>query len=482
MSDLLNQYIIDRQGTVYIGIKNIDNRFCYYISALQRLHSSPTLTRLLQNEPCRQEQPINLLNPLKMYAKITTDNVQEVFDMMRTELQNTLPHLSENLQYGGNPDHILIVLMLPVIQIAYGIDVVRRVMQELYVNPNRLKFLLYDDTRLHNFDITTDPHANQMLKKSFGEIQTALQHDILQPSSAFQFNVSTMSIMFKDSTGMRSKYNGHAVNIILGQNEHHDFGLYILDDSVGISSFTDFLQNHRERIGYWELKDSTDEVLQMIEQVPGINVDKRLHRDVINIAEVSGVMSGGHNESQNTIRPKDDSYVEEVVNACEWYPFTAVKDRVVNETAPVQEIYGDLGGTISGTTSTPIPTSVPQPSLMTIAGGAHISSVPWHLKIYNQLFTTINKLLLALILILVIIIVVIICVQRYNLKKHNRKIEMYKSKYTELTKKNDELSKRLVKPKPEVAVVLNNPKSDIKPETFKFPQPIGRMNLRYSLK
>ena len=38
-----NQYVKDTIGNIYIGLNNHDRKYCWYISALQRLHSSKSL-------------------------------------------------------------------------------------------------------------------------------------------------------------------------------------------------------------------------------------------------------------------------------------------------------------------------------------------------------------------------------------------------------------------------------------------------------
>ena len=44
------QTVTDRDKIVYKPLYNYYSSFCYYISAIHRLHSSPTLNKLIQEE------------------------------------------------------------------------------------------------------------------------------------------------------------------------------------------------------------------------------------------------------------------------------------------------------------------------------------------------------------------------------------------------------------------------------------------------
>ena len=45
--EIQNDYVVDRNGTIYIGLHNYYNSFCYYISSIQCLHSSKKLNTIL---------------------------------------------------------------------------------------------------------------------------------------------------------------------------------------------------------------------------------------------------------------------------------------------------------------------------------------------------------------------------------------------------------------------------------------------------
>ena len=533
---MINQYVKDNQGTVYIGIKNVDNRFCYYISAIQRLHSSATLSQALQSfnggassNSDKYSKYRIILKPLEIYSRINVDpkykinNIQEIYNELETELITTTNNLSDKLQHGGNPDHVLIALFLPAIYNVFGLDVVKKVIHELYINPNRLNFLLYDNSRIHDFELTNDTSLNNELYNGFGELQKALKNEPLNNSnSKFDFRISTMSIMFKDMYGQQSKYNGHAINLVKGVNDEGVADLYIIDDSVGISAFKIYLDRHENRIGYWEVKDATDELLQELTKNDKIDIDKRLHRDVINIKN-SNNLSGGYSDSDSD--SEDESikrYKEEIVNECSWCPFVSVKDT--KEGKYNQEIYGVIGGSLSG--SEKISRNADSDDKCDkcdkcedkkhedhedhedhkdhedhedkFKGGADEikDKTPLKIKLYNEFQKPMNKYLSYTIGILIIVIIITLIIRRRNIQKTKKKIETYITKIKDTRKKNIELATQIVKtrqqiekPKKEVELILkagqkqkyempsSRQKTDFFQPKMPFHQlPIGRFN------
>jgi hypothetical protein len=523
---MINQYIIDSDGIVYIGIKNVDNRFCYYISALQRLHSSLTLTQSLQNiqNNSKFERYRIILKPLEIYSKIRIDNkykinnVQEVYNELETELINTTNNLSDKLQHGGNPDHVLISLFLPAIYNVFGLNVVKNTIHELYINPNRLNFLLYDNSRIHDFELTKDNSLNDELYNGFGELQKALKDEPLEGGNKpFNFKISTMSIMFKDMYGQQSKYNGHALNIIKGTNDEGVNDLYIIDDSVGISPFQIYLERHANRIGYWEVKDATDKLLQELQGYKGIDIDKRLHRDVINIVNSNNSnLNGGDSENDDSENDENiKQYKEEIVNDCNWCPFVSVKD--VNENSKnKQEIYGVIGGSLNSNLDKNLDKNENEDKNKNLdknenknedlnkdkdenldkdenqnqnvnsnenKNESKLSKFKQYIiQHYN---TPLNKYLSYGIIILIIIIIVSLIVRRKNVKKNRKKIETYINKIKDVRQKNINLATQIIKtkesiekPKKEVEMILKA--GDKNNKKYEMPSSRDKMDFFHS--
>lgn len=498
-SNAINQYIIDTNGTMYIGLFNIDNRFCYYISALQRLHSSKTLNKILQsslniitnpNDLQRINPEHLLLLPLRIYADIDNknlDKVKQIHDNIANVLSITVKMFNDNMQHGGNPDHVLMSLMIPTLHIYLkNPETLKQIVSELYINPNRLNHLLYSKGREYDFKITNNENYNKALYNAFNEVAKIFENVGIKSDKLFNFNCSTMAIMFKDETGLNSTYNGHAINLVYGSSDTSQApNLYIIDDSVGISAFQNFIERHRNRIGYFEIKDATDKILQLIKNVNGVDIDKRLHRDVINVN--GSVLSGGSNSKH-----------EEIVNECNWYPFVEVKDVPDENAESSQEIYGEIGAKIENVnygnindindfnnndsnfnqsiinenTNQNFDQSVintNQNINQNMLGG---DVVPLRIKILNQMKTKLNKYI-SIAIIISIIIIIIIMVIRYNtVKNYNSKIESYKKKTDKISKDNEKLKSKArsivseIQKKKKADIV--EPSTEIKKDTFTF--------------
>lgn len=446
----INQYVKDMQGTIYIGLFNVENRFCYYISALQRLHSSPTLNRLLKNSNLNEAYIRDLLlQPLKIYADINLNNFKQIHDSVANCLSKTIQKFKDTMQSGGQPDHVLICLMLPTIYLLMNNNktddiegILKQIVKELYINPNRLNHLLYSLNRENDFNITIDDNYNRSLKNAHTTISKIFENIGIQDDNKFKFNCSTMSIMFKDETGKTSKYNGHAVNVVYGSSDTANAPkLYVIDDSVGISSFDNFIDRHRNRIGYVEIKDATDETLKLIKSTNGVDVDKRLHRDVINVN--SSGMIGGNIEKH-----------EEIVSECNWYPSVEVKDVNVMEGGNTQEIFGEIGAKINVNESKDFEAGNAEPFETFEVGGVEgvdtakaegvegvepkaedVTKVVEPKKILNKL----NKILICVIVIIIVIIIIILIIRFNIVKKHKLKIESFNKKIETMTNKNEKL-------------------------------------------
>jgi len=499
---MINQYVIDSRNVVYIGIKNVDNRFCYYIAAIQRLHSSQSLSQALKSIP--DPKYVIILKPLEIYSRIRIDpkyhinNTQEIYNQLETQLITTTNNLSDKLQHGGNPDHVLITLFLPAIYKMYGLTIAKNVIHELYINPNRLNFLLYDNARIHDFELTKNDTLNKELEASFEELQKALRNEPLS-NGKFEFRVSTMSIMFKDIYGSQSNYNGHAINLVKGVNDEGRPDLYVIDDSVGISPLQIFLDRHKNRIGYWEIKDATDELLQEIGRIPEIDIDKRLHRDVLNVKSSPG-MSGGDVNSEKLNEESDaiKKYEEEIVNECAWSPFVSVRDVKLGPKSERQEIYGIIGGTINSNSNSQFQSSMEggashdsqnsseekmeepsSDSIQTLDQTDDSLKENWRARLTREYHEfTINKYLTFAIIGLIIIIIITLTSRRKKTEKTRKRIETYIEKIKDTRKKNAELAVSIYKakqvmeqPKKEVAAILHsgNKEATISPLKSKEP-------------
>ena len=443
----MNQYIIDDNNNIYIGLFNVENKFCYYISALQRLHSSKTLNERLISQP-----PNNyLLKPLASYAKLKSTDEQtlkSIHDEIYNNLNSSIKNLSENLQNGGNPDHVLMCLMLPCISLEYGLEILKPIVKELYINPDRLNHLLYSFGRESDFNLTNSQELNSELKQEYIKMANAFKNTGIANDNSFKFNISTMAIMFKDENNDVSKYAGHAINLILGRNEQNERDIYVIDDSVNISTFKQFIERHRNRIGYFEIKDATDEILKLMSNTRGISIDKRLHRDVINVSNDSS-MSGG-----------DSGKVENVkINECTWYPIVEVKrEKILGGSSETHEIIGEIGGTVASELPIAQDNEISQIGGSSIEnekvqsaqiGGSEIPKISTSTQIFKQSYINsfkskftelfVRKILIVICSLLSIILIILI-IKRYS---EYKKLKNLTEKNEKLQAKNNMLNEKI---------------------------------------
>lgn len=323
------QYLRDRNQTIYIGLYNTCNSFCYYISAIQRLHSSTTLNKVLSFESCLKHslESISLklssnditltsndiidliISPLIYYARLNVNNIDklnETHQLIKNNIEELIGYFDVTMLNGGNPDNILVTFLIPVLYLKFqlesqlkfnDIDLIKQIIKEINFNPSRLAKLIYAYNNRYNFKVLRDNKVNSRIEQSYNDLIRQLDVNMLYKDYSIQFNVTTISIYLQDVNGNNSNYAGHAVNLVYGYSDDsfnetdskelclrqesklNTLGLYVIDDSTMIIPLKTYIQTHIDRIKYFEIQDVTDEVLKLISDYCEVN--KRLHRDVI---------------------------------------------------------------------------------------------------------------------------------------------------------------------------------------------------------
>lgn len=278
-------YVKDRNGTIYIGIQNFYNSFCYYISTVQRLHSSITLNNLLL-KPCEDvpKYALKIIEILKVYAKITEENIEQIYKEMNN-FQNVIEKiLHQKMKNGGNPDEVLKCLFLPIIFTMYPRDFCN-ILNEIRYNPIHIsKSKLMIDSK---FELTNDEKFNNWLKNSYDKMESSLKDFVIKN---YNFNITTMSIMIRDENGNINEHGGHAVNLVRGYD-----GIYIIDDNVNIRDINNYIQNVRNSIKQIELTDIDDETINILKNsCSGFDVNKRIYRVIItpNVTQSLNMIGG----------------------------------------------------------------------------------------------------------------------------------------------------------------------------------------------
>lgn len=299
------QSLQDRNQTIYIGLYNTCNSFCYYISAIQRLHSSTTLNqRLLSFNSCfnqnlqlnniNQTKTLNnyntqldlIISPLFYYSKLTNLNqtnynqFKETHELIKNKIEELINYFDVSMLNGGNPDDVLVTFLIPVLYLKFNdLSLIKQIIREINFNPSRLAKLLYSYNNRCSFKVLRDNELNHRIESSYKSLVKQLDVNNLYKDYSIQFNISTIAVYLQDVNGNDSKYAGHAINLVYGYFDTESLDLYVIDDSVMIIPLKTYIQTHIDRIKYFEIQDATDEVLQLISKYCEVN--KRLHRDVI---------------------------------------------------------------------------------------------------------------------------------------------------------------------------------------------------------
>ena len=273
------QTVTDRDKIVYKPLYNYYSSFCYYISAIHRLHSSPTLNKLIQEEK-HNLSPIatQLLYLLVNYDECaSTKPCQEFTNVIRKVMTSKLKH-------GGDPQGIITTLFIPLLHQSFPehtIQILKEINLPLKHFNNNL-----DKT---DFDYTVDKSFNDSLYDTYQEILKLNCDFGLQ-----KFKIATLSIFFSDIYSRASTNSGHAVTLV--QDEKNDF--YVIDDAHVVLPVKTYLSYIKNSIYEMEIRDMDDNSIKHLIEVLGPNykVDRRIYR--IKIKPVMS-MCGGNGKSFN---------------------------------------------------------------------------------------------------------------------------------------------------------------------------------------
>ena len=119
------EYVKTKNGTHHITLVNYDNSFCYWISVLQRLHSSPTLNKRVieyfSSNPDPNKIETILLKPVYSYAQLentslTKDDILKVYQEIINFMSEYIPQIvSDNAKHGYVPHYLLNDYSCPII-------------------------------------------------------------------------------------------------------------------------------------------------------------------------------------------------------------------------------------------------------------------------------------------------------------------------------------------------------------------------------
>ena len=294
--DSIKSFVCDYEDNIYIGIKNFYNSFCYYITAIQRLHSSKTLkehldemfkldnteTHIVKNEAILSEEIFSIL---KTYNKINMNNFKEISEEIEKYKDEViLPKFSDDMKSGGDPQLMLTRLFLPIIFHYTKPTIFIQILKELNFSKCHFSNTFYHDNEFNILKPDQYSTYNNALKEWYNDTIKYLndpKNDFNQQTFVSDFKVSTLCLFFSDvyDRDKKSSFSGHAVTIVLG----NDNIFYVIDDNVNILPFIEYIKLQQTHICEMEIKDLTDDAIEMLSQIDLIqlNVNMRYYRTTI---------------------------------------------------------------------------------------------------------------------------------------------------------------------------------------------------------
>ena len=279
-------------------IYNYFNSFCYYISTIQRLKSSPTLCK-------RLEKDVDKLTPLDknvLWLLINYDKVE--IEKEQQEFSNIIRYkLSNQMKYGNCPYKLLTQLFAPII-FKFFRDDFEKILNELNLHHKQFKNVVSEE----DFVFTTNDNYNKRIYKDYCEMMNTPFNVKLT-----RFKVGVMCIFFTDVYARHknnkhepSRSSGHAVTIALSTDDK----FYVLDDSHMLVLFDTYLEFILDTVYEIELKDISDEsidlLIDQVEDNPNLKnkfiFDKRIYRFVIKRKQDNSLLGGG--EEENSVADK----------------------------------------------------------------------------------------------------------------------------------------------------------------------------------
>ena len=264
------EYIRSVNDTFHTAIYNYENKFCHWVSIIQRLHTSKTL-----NEICHRmsEREINsdvyhlLLKPVKIYSNLVVDqnndspnsgNILSIYSQFDQYFNEFIPqYVHPSARNGYTPHFLTLFLYAPIIFHLFP-DKFLRILTEIHVD--RTLFNVSPSVAENN--ITTkhpflmeSSHQQQVVKdwNAMMEYMTNIQTIELNP-----FCSTTLEIFpNKDMTG------GHAVTLISGYSnlEPSIKDYFVIDDQNTISKFCDYYNSHNQKLFEISMRDIDDAMI-----------------------------------------------------------------------------------------------------------------------------------------------------------------------------------------------------------------------------
>lgn len=214
----------------FIYIDNYENINCYFITALQILHSSETLTKLINEGEFNNiidKEPI-LMNPLLIYSKMEGDE-SKIYDDIKNSIHENKPLIRD----GYNWLTLLNCFYFPIFYNKLNKDKFYKILYEMSIEPRQI----YDNKITENKQVIT----NEQLKTLEPYI-TKYNNDIYKIIDEYNNYISDKKLSYTITAlemYIDDKY-GHVMPILRDNKT-----LYVMDDHHITPLYNHFIKYHR---------------------------------------------------------------------------------------------------------------------------------------------------------------------------------------------------------------------------------------------
>lgn len=248
--------------TYHIPLFNTGNSYCFFITVIQRLHSSVNLNRLcykLINDPdiinykqCDDIFKI-MITPLVIYSKldhqlsISTDNAEQVCLDIYREIDAFMDWFSiEIVGYAGRHGYptvyALIYFFMPCIYKMFPNDFMT-IVKELHfyrIDFNNVHHHSENTILNENKSFLLKPHHRRIIFNAYTEMISKIPND---------YRVSRFVSAIMDVTPSNNNNKiGHAIILIKCHNSPRDDAFYVIDDHNAVVTLTDYIEKRKQRL------------------------------------------------------------------------------------------------------------------------------------------------------------------------------------------------------------------------------------------
>lgn len=235
--------ITDSNGQLHIALNNYNHTFCYYISVLQRLHCSPTLSKLINADYDRLDtNSRDFMLSLKIYSELKQDNAQDIYLRMKSYFDEFIPAYISNPNIGYSPVILFGNIFLPIIYHYWQKDF-SKILRELHC----------DCKNISKIEYVINSSINAYLKKFAETIYEWNTQMVIPKCYPEKFVCAILELKSSDYSE-----SGHAVTLINSDK------LYVIDDDEQIIEFGLYCDQRKGNIQSIIIRDINEEMMNNI--------------------------------------------------------------------------------------------------------------------------------------------------------------------------------------------------------------------------